>query len=194
MQEDINKAKKNNKEAIEKLLNENRYIIRAKVSKYYVKGMEKEDLEQEAAIAFLDAIKTYNPEVNDNFSAFAALCIERRLITLLSSSQRQKNRVLNTSLSLDESIFNIDEDKMFFLDILETDEDTTEEKLIKYERMKDFKEKTKVILSIFEQDVLKEHLKGYSYKEIAKKLNTNEKAIDNAVQRIRNKLKKEKLL
>ena len=83
---------------------------------------------------------------------------------------------------------------MFFLDILETDEDTTEEKLIKYERMKDFKEKTKVILSIFEQDVLKEHLKGYSYKEIAKKLNTNEKAIDNAVQRIRNKLKKEKLL
>ena len=194
MQEDISKAKENNKKAIEKLLNENRHIIQAKVSKYYVKGMEKEDLEQEASIAFLDCIKTYNPEENDNFQAFASLCIERRLITLLSSSQRQKNIVLNTSLSLNDVISNTDEYNMFFLDVLESDEDTTEEKLIKHERIRDLKEKTKLVLSIFEQDVLEEHLKGYSYNEIAVKFDTNEKAIDNAMQRIRNKLRKEKLL
>ncbi len=194
MQDIINKAKENDKKAIEKLLNDNKKVIQSKVSKYYVKGMEREDLEQEASIAFLDCIKTFNPEENDNFPAFASLCIERRLITILTSSQRQKNMALNTSLSLDKMISITDEDNILFLDLLESDEDTTEEKLIKQERLKELKKKTKSVLSIFEQDVLEEYLKGYSYKEIAENFDTNEKAIDNAIQRIRNKLNKEKLL
>ena len=110
MQDIINKAKENDKKAIEKLLNDNKKVIQSKVSKYYVKGMEREDLEQEASIAFLDCIKTFNPEENDNFPAFASLCIERRLITILTSSQRQKNMALNTSLSLDKMISITDED------------------------------------------------------------------------------------
>lgn len=194
MLEEINKAKKNDKKAIEKLLEENRNIIQSKVAKYFVKGMEKEDLEQEASIAFLDCIKTFNPEENDNFSAFASICIERRLISLLTSSQRQKNIALNTSFSLDEVVSISDEDNVLFLDLLESDDDTTEEKILKHEKMEDLKNKTKLVLSIFEQDVLEEYLKGYSYKEIAEKFNTNEKAIDNAIQRIRLKLRNEKLL
>lgn len=194
MQEDIKKAKENDKKAIEKLLKENKHIIQSKVSKYYVKGMEKEDLEQEASIAFLDCIKTYNPEENDNFPAFSAFCIERRLISILTSSQRQKNIALNTSFSLDNTLSISDEDQSPFLDMLVSEGDTTEEKYIKQERIKDLKELTKAILSQFEQDVLDEYLKGFSYREIAEKFNVNEKAIDNAIQRIRNKIKKEKLL
>lgn len=189
MLEEINKAKKNDKKAIEYLLNNHKNLIDSKVSKYFVQGMEKDDLEQEASIAFLDCIKNFNPNKNDNFSAFAGICIERRLITLLSSSQRQKNIALNNSLSLDNFILKYDDEKMVFLDILENDEDSTEDKVIKAEKLKDFEKRAKSILSSFEFDVLNAYLKEFSYKEIAEKLDTNEKAIDNAIQRIKNKLK-----
>ena len=43
-------------------------------------------------------------------------------------------------------------------------------------------------LSAFENEVLKLHTMGYSYSEIAEKLNKNSKAIDNAMQRIRKKI------
>lgn len=193
MLEDIKKAKTNDKKAIEKLLKEYEYIIQAQISKFYVKGMEKDDLEQEASIAFLDAIKSFDPNENDNFTSFCSLCIERRLITLLKSSKRQKNIPLNTSFSFDTNLF-LNDDNISLLDLLESKEETTEEKIIKEERLKHLKEETKKILSSFEQKVLEEYLKGFSYKEIADKLKTNEKAIDNAIQRIRNKLKNKKLL
>lgn len=194
MLEDILKAKNNDKKAIEKLLKENESVIQAQVSKFFVKGMEEEDLKQEASIAFLDSIKTYDPEQNDNFPAFASICIERRLITLLSSSQRQKYMALNTSLSLDNFMFVSDEDKVLFLDILECETDSTEEKILKAERMKEFKTAAENILSDFEFKILNEYLKGFTYKEMAEAFDTNEKAIDNAIQRIRNKLKQKKLL
>ncbi len=190
----LEKAKNNDREAIEKLLDEHKNIIDAKVSKYYVQGMEKDDLYQEASIAFLDCIKNFDIEKNDNFPAFASICIERRLITLLSSSQRQKYMALNTSLSLDNFMFVSDEDKVLFLDILECETDSTEEKILKAERMKEFKTAAENILSDFEFKILNEYLKGFTYKEMAEAFDTNEKAIDNAIQRIRNKLKQKKLL
>lgn len=194
MLEDILKAKNNDKKAIEKLLKENESVIQAQVSKFFVKGMEEEDLKQEASIAFLDSIKTYDPEQNDNFPAFASICIERKLITLLSSSQRQKNIPLNTSYSLDYKTKYNDEDSVMLLDLIEEDSDTTEEKIIKEEKLRILMEKTEKILSKFEKEVLSLYFKGYSYNEMAKKLNSNDKAIDNAIQRIKQKIKREKLL
>lgn len=194
MLEDILKAKNNDKKAIEKLLKENESVIQAQVSKFFVKGMEEEDLKQEASIAFLDSIKTYDPEQNDNFPAFASICIERRLITLLSSSQRQKNIPLNTSYSLDYKTKYNDEDSVMLLDLIDEDLDTTEDKIIKEEKLRILMEKTEKILSKFEMKVLSLYFKGYSYNEMAKQLNSNEKAIDNAIQRIKQKIKKEKLL
>lgn len=194
MLEDILKAKNNDKKAIEKLLKENESVIQAQVSKFFVKGMEEEDLKQEASIAFLDSIKTYDPEQNDNFPAFASICIERKLITLLSSSQRQKNIPLNTSYSLDYKTKYNDEDSVMLLDLIDEDLDTTEDKIIKEEKLRILMEKTEKILSKFEMKVLSLYFKGYSYNEMAKQLNSNEKAIDNAIQRIKQKIKKEKLL
>lgn len=190
MIEEIIKAKNNDKQAIEKLLKKYEYIIQSKVTKFYVKGMEKDDLEQEASIAFLDAIKSYDNKKNDNFANFLSLCIDRRLITILTASQTQKNIPLNTSYSLDNKVFLNNESDVLLFDLLEIDEDTTEDTIIRKERMKQLRKETKKILSKFEQKVLEEYLQGYSYKEIAKKFNKNEKAIDNALQRVRSKIKK----
>lgn len=194
MLEDIKKAKENDKKAIEKLLKENENLIQSIISKYYVKGMEKDDLEQEASIAFLDSIKAFNLDGKTTFTRFASLCIDRRLITLLIASQRQKNIPLNTSFSLDNKISINNEDNVLFLDLLESKDDTTEEKIIKEERMENLINKTEKVLSKFENSVLKLYLKGLTYEEMSNKLETNIKSIDNAIQRIRSKIKKEKLL
>ena len=51
-------------------------------------------------------------------------------------------------------------------------------------------EKMGTVLSPLEKDVFRYRLDGYSYEKMAKCLGTSEKAIDNAVQRIKGKVKK----
>ena len=45
------------------------------------------------------------------------------------------------------------------------------------------------VLSSFEKQVLSLHLDGYSYKDISRLLHKPEKSVDNALQRVRKKLK-----
>ena len=49
-------------------------------------------------------------------------------------------------------------------------------------------EKMLQLLSPLEKEVLSMYLKGMSYQEIAQKLHRSEKSVDNALQRIKNKL------
>ena len=49
--------------------------------------------------------------------------------------------------------------------------------------------KIKTVLSKFEYNVLKYYVSGYSYAYISEKLSKPQKAVDNAVQRIKNKVK-----
>nr|MCR5545292.1 LuxR C-terminal-related transcriptional regulator [Lachnospiraceae bacterium] len=51
-------------------------------------------------------------------------------------------------------------------------------------------EKIQSVLSPMENKVLELYLKGMDYKTIGESLGKEEKSIDNAVQRIRNKVKK----
>jgi len=52
------------------------------------------------------------------------------------------------------------------------------------------KESIDTLLSDYERDILKLFLQGLSYEVIANKLSTSPKSVDNAIQRIRGKLKK----
>ena len=50
-------------------------------------------------------------------------------------------------------------------------------------------EKIREILSPFEYQVLELYLKGYGYQQIAQQMEKSPKAIDNALQRIRTKVR-----
>ena len=147
----------NNKHALEHLINRYKDLVNIKVSKYYIIGAEREDIIQEGLIGLYKAIKSYQSDKQNSFKSFASICIERQLITELEG-------ILDA---------NIIEDP---LDMITKKE--------YYQLVESTIDKS---LSSFEKKVLNCYIQGESYGEIAQRLETPVKSIDNAIQRIRKK-------
>ena len=166
-----------------------------KVGKYYIIGAEREDIVQEGLIGLFKAIKSYQPDKQSSFKNFANMCIERQLITAIKSSNRQKHMPLNSYLSLNMNAYDTSEDnqndadllEVFNANLVEDPLDTITQKEY-YKIIENTIDKT---LSDFEKQVLNFYMQGASYVQIAEKLNTPVKSIDNAIQRIRKKAIKE---
>ena len=192
----ISLIKSEDKCALEHLINRYKNIVSLKIGKYYMIGAEKEDIEQEGLIGLFKAIKSYQPEKQNSFKTFANMCIERQLITAIKSSNRQKHMPLNSYLSLNMNAYDNEEDgnnsTIDLLGVLDTKNtedplDTITQKEY-YELIETTIDKT---LSDFEKKVLNQYMQGESYVQIAQKLDTPVKSIDNAIQRIRKKAMKE---
>lgn len=150
-------------------------------------GLEISDLIQEGMLGLNSAIISYN-EKNDNiFYTYAKTCIERKMISLLVASNRQKHRLLNESLSLNETI---DEDGFELEDHLGDNSYNPEYRLFEHESEEELINGFKKQLTDFEEEVFLLKIGGLNYKEIAEILDKESKAIDNALQRIKIKLKK----
>ncbi len=157
-----------------------------KAQKYFLKGGERQDLEQEAVIGLWKAVKSYDKNRNSCFKRFADLCITKHIQSVVTKSNCQAHFLLNSSISLNQEIGG--EEKI--------------ENLIKSESLdpldivigeEGFQRITSNInkkLSPFETKILKLFLKEFKYKKIAQELAITEKSIDNAMTRIRRKLKK----
>ena len=77
----IIKAKNNDENAMEQLLQRFKSKVTAISREYFLVGADFDDLIQEGMIGLYKAINVYNPNKNHNFSAFASLCIHRQLQT-----------------------------------------------------------------------------------------------------------------
>ena len=130
------------------------------------------------------------PQKQNSFKTFANMCIERQLITAVKNSNRQKHIPLNSSVSLNASAYDDNED-VERIDILNIKTLNDPPDIIaNQEYFKDIQEKIKENLSEFELMVLNEYEKGKSYAAIAEKLNAKTKSVDTAIQRIRKKANK----
>lgn len=150
------------------------YII-STASKYKVAGLDVEDFIQEGILAIFSAVKSYDSE-KASFKTFAFLCINR---AMSASVQRA---VGNAKHIPQELILPID-------DIELTDVNSPESILIEKENFNDLEHSLKQDLSKFEYEVLVEFLSGKSYADIATTLGITVKAVDNALSRIRSKIK-----
>ena len=186
----IELVKNGDEMALEYLINKYKDIVNMKVSKYFIIGAEKEDIVQEGMIGLYKAIKSFNADKQNSFKSFANLCIERQLITAIKTSNRQKHIPLNSSVSLNNTVFNDEEDtsliEIFNANVIEDPLDT----ITKKEYYKSVENKIDRELSEFEKQVLYRYAKGESYVTIAEKLDIQVKAVDNAIQRIRKKAMK----
>lgn len=182
----IELIKSGNKEALEFLMDKYKELVTMKVSKYFIIGAEKEDIMQEGMIGLFKAIKNYNIDMESSFKSFANMCVERQLITAIKTSNRQKHMPLNTSLSLNTSYDNQEEH-----DLLDKfNDNTVEDPLETITKKEYYKQVERAIdnnLSKFEKQVLNRYINGESYIQIAEKLETPVKSVDNAIQRIRKK-------
>ncbi|MBC1567284.1 sigma factor-like helix-turn-helix DNA-binding protein, partial [Listeria booriae] len=75
--------------------------------------------------------------------------------------------------------------------ISEKEAETPEDFLIKNEDLTHVARQLEEVTSEFEKEVLKQYLEGKSYQEMALFFNKKEKAIDNALQRVKKKMMKQ---
>ena len=143
-------------------------------------GVELEDLMQEGMIGLLDAVRTFDGSVGSPFRTFASLCMENRMISACRAVSGLHQRVLRDSVCLE------DQDPENFL---ESDGHDPENAVVQKEAYHALVEKIVGALSDFEHQVWTRFLQGYSYGEIAGMLCCEEKAVDNAMQRVRRKLR-----
>ena len=149
---------------------------------YHTAGMEREDLLQEAYLGLLKAIRSFQPEKGIPFSAFAGLCMKRQLISAVRRQNTEKNRMFHDTVPLEES-----EISSFPPDWQQTGPEAA---VILEEESRRMREQVIALLSPLEKETLQLYLKGFRYEEMAKKLKCPEKSVDNALQRIRRKLRK----
>lgn len=175
---------------LEYLIEKYKNFVLSKTRPYFLIGADKEDLIQEGMIGLYKAILDYNSTKKASFKTFADLCITRQIITAIKASTRQKHIPLNSYLSLDKPLFDEDTDITFGESMRSDLYNEPEERVIRDEKIENIKNAMSEVLSSMERDILKLYLSGKSYKEISAAVGKDQKAIDNALQRVKKKLEK----
>ena len=153
-------------------------MLKKILSAYTTEEMSKEDVEdlgQEELIAFYRAIINFDADQKDvEFGLYAKICVTNSMISYKRAAAKKSNE----SLIGDEEMNSI------------TDPDGEIPKFFEMrESERELGEQIEKTLSGYENQVWSYYVNGYSSKEIATKLNSSEKSIDNAIFRIRRKLK-----
>ena len=160
-------------------------LVRVCARPLFLAGGSSEDLIQEGTFGLLSAIRNYKPDCGASFRTFAEHCIRKRLFSAVKSASRLKHIPLNDGMSLEQ----LSEESDHRLSevpaqLINTPEDLVLARESKEELYRALSDR----LSKLEKQVLSLYLDGYHYQDIARRLNKDVKAVDNAVQRIRRKL------
>ncbi len=143
------------------------------VSQYFSANYS-EDAFQEATLALYSAINGYDSE-KASFKTFAILCIKRALYDYIKRNNRQKDIPQDMLSSLDE--------------VVVVDYKSPEKIFFEREAYESLAATIRLELSPLEYSVLELFLAGEKYGDIAEKLSVSEKSVDNALGRIRKKIK-----
>jgi len=175
------------------IMNKYKNLVRSKAKSMYILGADTEDLIQEGMIGLFKAIRDYDAGRDASFFTFAELCISRQMYTAVQASNRKKHMPLNSYISLYSTADAEGETKSSgeFINFLgfETQKNP-EQLLIDKENVLSLERKIEEELSTFEKQVLDLYLTGMSYTQIARVLGRDEKSTDNALQRMKSKIRK----
>ena len=167
-------------EATEYILNKYEHIVRKKASGYFLVGSDRDDVVQEGRIGLYKAIEDYDATKKSSFKSFAELCITRQIITSIKNTTRLKHSPLNSYVSIYKPVQEDDEARMLLETIHCSEVLDPLEQLIDEERSNFIQNEIMKALTRLEWNVLHLYLHGFSYEEIAGRLNRPEKSIDNA--------------
>lgn len=133
---------------------------------------EFDDLMQEASLALYKAASSYDlSQSNVTFGLYAKICVRNRLISAGRKLSRQKK---NESAVQREQF---------------SAPDRMQKRYAEFAGLGDVTQVAESTLSELEKAVFSMYLQGCSYKEMALALNKSEKSIDNAIWRMKSKLK-----
>lgn len=183
----VNKVKDN--QQLEKFIKLYAEDVRNIARKFYISDGSIDDLYQEGLIGLAQGFETYDKSHGEvggpAFKSFILMCAKRQIIDAVKKSNSKRNLPMTNFVSLSAD------------DFVETPglshslEETFEEKIINKVSESDNAE---IVLGLSELEiqVLNLYLEGSKQSEIAKELNKSVKSIDNTLQRIKTKLKRNK--
>ncbi len=176
-----------NNEAEDLLIRRYTRVVKALARPFFLAGADSEDLIQEGMLGLLSALRTYDPKSETSFKTYSQLCIRRSLVSAVRNATRKKTVSLDDCLSLESPLFDETQPEMAYGLRIDSPR-RPEELVIDKENTQKLFQNVFDVLSKFEQQVLRSYLSGVSYREIAEMTNKTEKAVDNAIQRIRRKV------
>lgn len=175
--------------AMEFLMNKYKDFVRVKTRPYFLIGADRDDILQEGMIGLYKAVRDYNPNKEASFRSFADICVTRQIITAVKASNRQKHMPLNSYVSLNRPMYEEDNERSTFLDLMATSKIVNPEEIfIGQENVHNIEEIISKKLSKLEKKVLFLYLEGKSYQDIGAEMDKPLKSIDNALQRVKHKL------
>lgn len=177
---------------VDHILNKYKNLVRKKAASMYILGADRDDLIQEGMIGLFKAIRDYDFGRDASFATFAELCISRQMYSAIKALSRKKHAPLNSYISIyagrEAGEGNLES---WMEETFESDPGLIpEQHYIDQENLKDLEEVMERELSDLEHQVLDLYITGMSVKEISAVLGRDEKSTDNAMQRVRLKLKK----
>lgn len=182
------RARDGEEEITEYLMDKYKNLVRSKASTMYILGADREDLIQEGMIGLFKAVRDYDSGRDASFYTFAELCISRQMYTALQASGRKKHSPLNTYVSIYQGH---DEEGIGLIDALENHKERNPEEIfIDKENVAAIETIIENELSAFERQVLELSMTGMGYVEIAKLLGKDGKSTDNALSRVKSKIRK----
>lgn len=174
------------------LISRYQYLAHVKARSYFLTGADHEDTVQEGMIGLFKAIRDYKEGELCSFRSFAILCITRQIITAVKTHARKKHNPLSSYQSLDTQV--PDESILDSLASQSLGSDKSEDPL----QLFIFEEELDTVIGVLreklsdlEWSVFVEYLDGKSYQEIAVDVACETKVVDNALCRIKQKIRKE---
>ncbi|MCD7807371.1 MAG: sigma-70 family RNA polymerase sigma factor [Lachnospiraceae bacterium] len=171
------------------LMNKYKNMVRSQAEDLYMPGADTEDLLQEGMIGLFKAVRDYRPGQGAAFFTFAYLCVSRQMLAAVKASGRQKHAPLNNYVSLTSSEETTASGEGTERILAGEAKENPEQLLLERENQEQLEAELKQKLSVMEKQVLDLFMAGMSQKEIAQKLGLKEKSVDNALRRVRTKLR-----
>ena len=181
----ISRFKNGESEILDYLMEKYKNMVRKKARTMFLIGGENDDLIQEGMIGLFKAVRDYQPDRDAAFQTFASICVDRQIYNAVQSSNRQKHQPLNSYISRREQ----DGENEGHLG--DNWGENPESIIIDQENVQDLEQEITATLSPMENQVLEYYLAGNGYGEIAQIMGKTPKSIDNALQRIRIKIREQ---
>ena len=152
-------------------------VLRAAAARGVCPGLEFEDALQEGLIALFSAVKQFDESRGVPFESYAAACVHNAVRSAQRAAARRKHAPLNHSVPMEQAEAQQDPGQ------------SPERAVEASERLARTMAGIATRLSPMERRGLALFLDGQPYSAIAKRLGVQEKAVDNALQRVRAKLR-----
>lgn len=174
------------------LMDKYKELVKIKARSMFILGGDNDDLIQEGMIGLFKAVRDYDAGRDASFHTFAELCIARQMYTAIEASQRKKHAPLNSYVSIDDDNSEYGEGSDGYLQgvLMAITEESPEDIIIDEENARRLESVIMEALSPLERKVLNLKLTGMGYAEIARVIGRDEKSTDNALVRIKSKVKK----